>query len=181
ESLPRPRREVSLSVIHVTRRARSVCRELLRSLHAHLDRVNQAVADSWRKRQAVFMPHKLRNFRVSLVKFFGIPGEIRAPACSLGHPLQELVRLFELLFSLRGAWDGRFLLAGGWRISQSTRQGNCQQTYVAGPQPLNRFCRIIRRRSVQAGGKQDNRFFPRDICEALEDLQHTGGQVYRAK
>ena len=63
------------------------------------------------------MPDELRDLFINGVEFFGIPGEIGAPARCFGHALQELVRLLELLRDLRGVRRGTFFLADGRRIS----------------------------------------------------------------
>ncbi len=104
-------------MIYAVRGARTVCCGVLRGVNAHLDGMKETVAGGRRECQTVFMPDDLRDLRIDGVEFFCVHGKISAPARSFGHPLQELVRLFELLRGLRGICRGNFLLSGGRRIS----------------------------------------------------------------
>src|SRR6266571_5209740 len=103
-------------MIHAVRGARTVCCGVLRGVNANLDGMKEAVASGRRKCQTVFMADDLRDLRINGVEFFRVHGEVSAPARSFGHPLQELVRRFELLRGWRGVWRGNWLLSGGLRI-----------------------------------------------------------------
>src|SRR3989442_8164473 len=104
-------------MIYAVKGARSVCGGFLRGVNANLDGMKEAVTRGRRECQTVFMPDDLRDLRIDGVEFSCVHGEIGAPARSFGHPLQEFVRLFELLRGLRGICRGSFLLASGRRIS----------------------------------------------------------------
>lgn len=68
------------------------------ALHFDLNRVKLAIVRGRRKRKAVFVANKLRDFRERAIEFFLILGKVDAPAGGLRKLMKRLVGRRKALF-----------------------------------------------------------------------------------